>query len=197
MRQRGGMGRASVPGPSMAAERGGAGRGVAHRCGPAGAVRSGKVRRGRRGGREGGAGGPAVSASIGHTACIRRPRRSCPSPPCATVGPEEAGAARNSEQDRALTIEPARPRRGKGGGVEGGGVPPPRLRGAGSHAGDARPSARRAHPLDRNGLYVSAMVWSGPGLVTAAALYGPGTGSGSAGHGESRYIGGDGSYSAG
>jgi hypothetical protein len=61
----------------------GAGRGVAWRGAPAGAVRSGKARRGLRGGREG---VPAARASIGHTARIRRPRRSCSSAQCATIG---------------------------------------------------------------------------------------------------------------
>ena len=117
------MGRAFGPGPRMAAGRGaagGAGRGGAHRCGPACAVRSGKARRGRRDGTEGDAGGSAARASIGLTARISRPRRACPSAPCATVGPEGAGTASrlNSEQDLALAIEPALPRRG-------GGRPPP------------------------------------------------------------------------
>ena len=117
------MGRASGPGPRMAAGRGaagGAGRGRAHRCGPACAVRSGKAGRGRRDGTEGDAGGPAARASIGLTARISRPPRACPSAPCATVSPEGAGTASrlNSEQDLALAIEPALPRRG-------GGRPPP------------------------------------------------------------------------
>ena len=115
------MGRASGPGSSMAVRGSGAGRGGAHRCGPAGAVRSGKAGLGRRGGREGGVGGPSARASIGPTARIRRPRRrSCPSAPCATVGPEQAGAVWNSEpeQDRALTIEPALLRSAGGGSGE-------------------------------------------------------------------------------
>ena len=143
------MGRASGPGSSMAVRGSGAGRGGAHRCGPAGAVRSGKAGLGRRGGREGGAGGPSARASIGPTARIRRPRRrSCPSAPCATVGPEQAGAVWNSEQDRALTIS----RRGyavRGGGSGG---DPPLAQGCYAQAATlerARPSARRAHPLDR------------------------------------------------
>ena len=121
------MGRASGPGSSMAVRGSGAGRDGAHRCGPAGAVRSGKAGLGRRGGREGGAGGPSARASIGPTARIRRPRRrSCPSAPCATVGPEQAGAVWNSEQDRALTIEPAR-LRSAGGGFGGGSPPWPKV----------------------------------------------------------------------
>jgi hypothetical protein len=149
------MGRASGPGSSMAVRGSGAGRGGAHRCGPAGAVRSGKAGLGRRGGREGGAGGPSARASIGPTARIRRPRRrSCPSAPCATVGPELAGALWNSEQDRALTIEPARLRSagaGPGGGGGGGAAPPPpgppppkvaRRRQPGRSARARRPAAR-------------------------------------------------------
>ena len=46
----------------------------------------------------------------------------CPSAPCAAVGPEGAEAVRNSEQDRVLTIEPARPRLG---GDRGGSPPSP------------------------------------------------------------------------
>ncbi len=81
----------------------GAGRGGAGRGAPAGAERSGKARRGRRGGREG---VPAARASIGHTARIRRPCRSCTSE-CATVGRRRhpadwplAGARHGGQTDR-------------------------------------------------------------------------------------------------
>lgn len=82
----------------------GAGRGGAGRGAPAGAVRSGKARRGRRGGREG---VPAARASIGHTARIRRPRRSCSSAQCATVG-RRARARPSARRAHFCTVRPPR-----------------------------------------------------------------------------------------
>ena len=67
VRQRGGMGRASVPGPSMAAERGGAGRGVARRPAPCEAAR------------RGGAG--EVEKRASPPARVHRPHRTHPSAP--------------------------------------------------------------------------------------------------------------------
>ena len=98
----------------------------------------------------------------------------CPSAPCAAVGPEGAEAVRNSEQDRVLTIEPARPRLG-GGPPPGSPPPPPRLRGAVSHAGArapvalprafVAPSARCARPSER--ACPSAPLY-GPALTSAS-----------------------------
>ena len=67
VRQRGGMGRASVPGPSMAAERGGAGRGVARRPAQCEAAR------------RGGAG--EVEKRASPPARVHRPHRTHPSAP--------------------------------------------------------------------------------------------------------------------
>ncbi len=64
------------------------------------------------------------------TAHICRPRCACPSAPCATVGPEGAGAVQNSLQDQALTIKSARSRRGGFPGPRGSFHPPSRLQGA-------------------------------------------------------------------
>jgi hypothetical protein len=119
VRQRGGMRRASGPGPSMAAERGGAGRGaqvLARRRSAKREAGPARWKRGRRWRR------PSARVYIGPTARILPPRRSCSSPPCATVSPEGPAPQQNSEHK---TIEPARPRRGGGGGGGGGPPPPP------------------------------------------------------------------------
>ena len=128
------------------AGRGGAGRGAqvlarrrsAKRQGEAGPARWKRGRRWRR---------PSARASIGPTARILPPRRSCSSPPCATVSPEGPAPQQNSQHE---TIEPARPRRRGGrGGVPPPKAPPPQRAPVGPPRAFVAQSAHREHPLDR------------------------------------------------
>ena len=135
--------------------------GSAGRCEP-GRTGVGPLRCGKAG-RGGGAGEVEERAAFKHRqprcARVHRPHRAhpsapprlsiaCPSAPCAAVGPEGAEAVRNSEQDRVLTIEPARPR--LGGGPPPGSPPPlPGCEAQSATPERARPSPCRARSSRR------------------------------------------------